>query len=243
MSGREPEERIAVPVLRQRWRDVVFVHWRYPSEVVARLLPDGLKPDEHDGSAWVSLTPFQAEGTTVPPLPPVPGLCSFGEANLRTYVRGPGGLEGLWFLSLEVANLPTAVAGRLAVPYRLADVQLSVDGDVIASTSERRHDPGVGYALRVRRHGPLEDRRPLDDWLTGRWRAWVRRGPVLATVPVQHEPWPLERAELLECEQTLLAAEGLPDPGEPALVHTSPGVHAVLGLPRRRRRRGSPRSA
>jgi uncharacterized protein YqjF (DUF2071 family) len=72
----------------------------------------------------------------------------------------------------------------------------------------------------------------LDHWLTGRWRAWVRRGGVLATVPVQHEPWPLHEAEILEADQTLLSAVPLPAPTAPPLVHASPGVDASLGVPR-----------
>lgn len=230
MSGREPEERVSVPVLHQRWRQVLLLHWSVPVDAVADLLPDGLEPDVHDGSAWVSLTPFRAEGTRLPLAPSVPLWSRFPETNLRTYVRGPGDVDGLWFFTLEVASIPTALGGRLAVPYRRADMTISTEGDTTLYQSRRWSDPSVGHRIRARALDPIRHE-PIDDWLTGRWRAWISRGGRLATVPVRHEPWPLRGAELLECDESLLAAHGLPRPAEAPMVHASPGVDARLGLP------------
>jgi uncharacterized protein YqjF (DUF2071 family) len=131
VSGPVPEEHVRLPVLRQRWRHVLFLHWRYPAEDIALLLPEPLEPDVIDGSAWVSVTPFLVRGATVPPAPVVPRLSTFPETNVRTYVPGPDGVDGLWFLDLEVGNLPTALAGRLAVPYHHADMSVDVDGDIV----------------------------------------------------------------------------------------------------------------
>lgn len=235
MSGREPEESVRLPIVRQSWRHVLFLHWRYPPDVIAALLPNGLEPDLFDGAAWVTATPFQVERATVPPAPPVPGLSSFPETNLRTYVRGPGGRDGLWFFTLEVASLPNVLGGRLAVPYRLAHMDVDASGDTVTYRSERCSDRAVGHRIEARHLGPLTDRTPLDDWLTGRWRAWVRRGPLLATVPVEHEPWSLLQVDLVRCEETLLAAHGLPEPSRAPIVHASPGVDARLGMPTPRR--------
>lgn len=234
MSGRHPEERVRLPVLHQRWRQVLMLHWSYPAEVVAELLPDQLVPDLHDGTAWVSLTPFRAEGTRLPGAPSHPLWSDFPETNLRTYVRGPGDVDGLWFFTLEVGSVPTALAGRLAVPYRRADMSVTTEGPVITCESRRRSDPRIGHRIRARRLEPLGQHGLLDDWLTGRWRAWTRRAGHLATVPVRHQPWPLHAAELLECDESLLAAHGLPPADEAPLVHASPGVDARLGLPRLR---------
>jgi uncharacterized protein YqjF (DUF2071 family) len=50
-------------------------------------------------------------------------------------------------------------------------------------------------------------------------------------VPVQHSPWPLHEATVVELEQSLLEAAGLPEPAEPPRVQYSPGVDDVrLGL-------------
>jgi uncharacterized protein len=152
MSGRRPEEPVRLPVLHQRWREVLLLHWSYPAETVARLLPDRLVPDLCDGRAWVSLTPFRAEATRVPGTPSHSRWSDFPETNLRTYVRGPGGVDGLWFLTLEVGSTPTAVAGRLAVPYRRADMSITTDGPVATYDSRRRSDPAIGRSTSRRAH-------------------------------------------------------------------------------------------
>lgn len=53
-------------------------------------------------------------------------------------------------------------------------------------------------------------------------------------LPNAHPRWPLYRAELLKCEEDLVAAAGLPAPaGEPVSVLYSPGVPAPFGRPAR----------
>ncbi len=70
-------------------------------------------------------------------------------------------------------------------------------------------------------------------WLTSRWRAYTRHLGRLWETPVTHEPWPLRAASVLEVEESLTAAAGLPAPvGEP-LVHYSDGVRDVrIGVSR-----------
>lgn len=74
--------------------------------------------------------------------------------------------------------------------------------------------------------------RDLDVFLLARWRAFTRVFGRIISVPVEHRPWPLRRAELSHLSGDLLGALGLPSPeGEPD-VRLSDGVHARLGLPR-----------
>ena len=40
-------------------------------------------------------------------LPPVPLISNFLDGNVRTYVIGPDGRAGLWFLTLETNSLST----------------------------------------------------------------------------------------------------------------------------------------
>ncbi len=237
MAGRDPEETVPVPVAHQGWRRVAFLHWAYDPDVVRPLIPDELDLDLADGSAWVSLTPFDVVGFRPPGLPALPGLSSFPETNLRTYVRGPDGRDGLWFLSLEVASAPTAAGARLAygVPYELAQMEVEeVDGGAIRYRSARVGAEEVRHDLVIRPLAPLppEERSPLDDWLTGRWRAFGLRAGILLEVPVAHEPWPLARGEVESLEETITSAAGLPPPSGQPLVHTSPGVDVRLGPPR-----------
>lgn len=101
MAGRRPEDEVRRPVSLQGWSSLTFLHWPCPAEVVQGLLPDRVEVDTFDGTAWVSVTPFLMTGFRLGPLPPFGPLSTFPETNVRTYVRGPDGRDGLWFLSLE----------------------------------------------------------------------------------------------------------------------------------------------
>lgn len=77
--------------------------------------------------------------------------------------------------------------------------------------------------------GDLSD---LDHFLSARWALGTTFGRRLMWARVSHPPWPLHAAELLHCEESLVAAAGLGPPrGEPT-VRWSPGVEVRIGLPR-----------
>jgi uncharacterized protein len=107
------------------------------------------------------------------------------------------------------------------MPYHRADMHIGSDGDTVRCRSRRRATPEVTHDIRAREGRPLTHPSDLGHWLTGRWRARVRRGPFLATVPVQHDPWPLHRAEVLDLDESMLSAVRLPEPTTAPLVHAS----------------------
>jgi uncharacterized protein len=232
LSGREPEEEVDQPASRQRWHAMTFLHWRYGVDELRALLPAGLEPDTYDGTAWVSLTPFLMKDFRVGPLPAVPGLSTFPETNVRTYVRGPDGCDGIWFFSLEADSVATVLGASslYGVPYQFADMSVE-EGDVVHYRSRRRDRPSVGHDIRVQPGPPCPAPSELDHWLTGRWRAYSMVAGRLAKVPVQHQPWPLSEATIVELEQSLLPAVGLADPEDDPLVQYSPGVDVRLGVP------------
>lgn len=233
MAGRQSEESVARPVTRHAWCSMTFLHWSFDPERLAPFVPAPFEVDTWDGRAWVSLTAFVMTRFRVGPLPPVPRLSTFPETNLRTYVRGPDGLDGIWFFSLEADILPLVVGASTlyGVPYKWADMEV-VEGETIRYRSRRRFGPPVGHDITVRVGADCEST-PLDDWLTGRWRAYstVRGRPAVA--PVDHPPWPLAEVTVLDLEQSLFAAAGLPAPEEPPRARYSSGVDVRLGLLRR----------
>src|SRR4051812_15226969 len=237
MSGAHPEEDVRVPMLLQRWRDVVFVHWPCDPDRIEGLLPDRLTVDTCDGSAWITLTPFVVGGSRPPVVPPMPGLSTFLECNVRTYVIGPDGRDGLWFFTLETDSLLTTVGARtaLGIPYRWATMERRRSGDQVTYASRRRRSeppPWARTTVETSDDGRVADLR-LAGWLTGRWRAWIAVAQRLLTVPVEHEPWPLSDARLVHHEGTLLTSLGVPPPSGDLVVHSSPGVNARLGWPTR----------
>jgi uncharacterized protein len=236
MAGSEPEEVVRWPMIGQRWCDVSFLHWRYDPGVIQALLPDGLTVDTREGAGWIGLTPLAVEGSRPAMTPAVPGLSSFPETNLRTYVKGPDGRDGLWFFTLEADSLSTvtAASGLLGVPYRWASMAVRRHPDRITYDSRRRNRRNaIGHHIVVRPGDePTADTTGLVAWLTGRWRAWTHVRRRFAAVPAQHEPWPVVDAELLELEENLLADAGLTPPANPPILHFAAGVHVRLGFPR-----------
>lgn len=231
MAGNRPEDSVHRPLARQAWRGMTFLHWRVPVSQVEARLPPGLVPDVVDGSAWVSLTPFRVQRFRFLGCTAVPGLSSFPETNLRTYVRGPDGRDGLWFLSLDVGCALNALGGRLVVPYHWSAMSVEVEEEV-RYRSHRRRSTSVGHDIVVRPGGPLGADAGTAEALAGRWRAYVRTGGRLLVIPVEHEPWLLRQAELVHLEETLFAAAGLAQPTAEPVVHYSDGVDARLGVPR-----------
>ena len=232
MAGAEPEELVRFPIAHQNWRDVTFLHWAFAPASIARLLPEGVEPDLFEGQAWVSLTPFSVRRFRLPLVPPVPGVSDFPETNVRTYVRGPGGVDGLWFLTAEVDSLANLGARPLfGVPYRWAAMEVSA-GDKCTYLSSRRGAPGIGHDIEVVPGSPLPNPDERTAWLTGRWRGISRVAGRPVAVPLQHDPWPLYSATVSSLDETLLESCGLPAPTADPVVHWSPGVDVHFGPPR-----------
>ena len=220
----------------QSWRTQTFLHWGYEPRVIRRLVPDHLELDLFEGRAWVSLTPFLLDRLRPPGLPPLPWLSTTPETNVRTYVRGPDGKPGIWFFSLDIARLPAALFGRgtYFVPYVWAALAIERDGPLVRYTGRRRW-PGSNarYRLVVEPGRVLADGEltPLDHFLTARFTLYSRCGPLAAMAFVEHPRWRLAAARVVELDETLLAAAGLPQPREEPLVHFSSGVDTRIGRP------------
>jgi uncharacterized protein YqjF (DUF2071 family) len=241
------EQDVSAPLLRASWDTMTFVHWRVEPERIQALLPEGLQVDVYDGSAWVGLTPFvmgNMRPLSLPDLPDsrsIPGrkkltgvadVASTPETNLRTYVRGPDGRDGLWFLTIDAGNAALAALIRAAVgaPYHHADMAVTRDGDTVTYTGSRR-SAQEGYRLQVQAGDPITPSE-LDIWVTSRWRAYTYHLGRLLVTPVEHEPWPLREATVGSLDENLTNSVGLHGLGEPELVHYSDGVKKVrLGRP------------
>jgi uncharacterized protein YqjF (DUF2071 family) len=217
------------------WSTMTFLHWPYPPSVVQRLLPRSLEVESVDGQAWVGLLPFRMRGVRIPGLPAVPWLSQFPETNVRTYVRGPDGQSAIWFFSLESARRPAVLAARATywLPYFWADMSVDEDGGRVRYQSRRRWPGPSGATCRavVERGGPfgVDDLGELDQFLTARYVLYTQIARRLAYAHAEHPPWPLTRARVLELEESLVQAAGLPAPQGQPLVHHSAGVPVRIG--------------
>lgn len=229
--------------MRMGWDDLTLLHWRYPADEVQRLIPDRLRVETFDGSAWVGLVPFQMR-VDVPGLPTLPRVLHFPETNVRTYVRDRRGRVGVWFFSLEASSPLAVVTARATyrVPYFRADMSIdrpegpARDGGRRFVYRSRRRWPGPRGASSLvdvvvgEPFGP-DEVGPLDRFLTARWALYGTLGPLTVRARMHHEPWPLHHARVERWDDELVAASGLrPPDGEP-LVHFSPGVSVRCGWP------------
>jgi hypothetical protein len=223
-------------VLRQGWHDLAFLHWAVEPAVVAPAMPPGTVPDTLDGASYVGLIGFRMVRLGLGLGPGIPYLGTFCETNVRLYSVDGDGRRGVVFLSLDAERLLPVLTAQatLRLPYRWSRMRLTRAGDVRRYTSRRRgpRRSAAGSTMAVRIGPPVATPTPLEHFLTARWglhtRAWGRT----LHLPNEHPRWPLHRAELLELDDSLITAAGLPAPvGPPASVLFSPGVQVGFGIP------------
>lgn len=208
----------------QTWLHLLFAHWRVPEEILRPHVPERLELEEHDGSAWVSLTPFAVTGLRLRGVPPLPLLSSFRELNCRTYVRA-GGRPGIWFFSLDASSRAAVAAAQSVyrLPYRHAHIEAGDDWF--------RADTDGGGSFRARYHGvgvpaPAQPG-TLEHFLVERYCLYASEGHV--RTDIHHAPWPLQPAEA-EVEQRGIAPvelEGAP------ICHYARRLDVVIWSPRR----------
>lgn len=125
---------------RQRWSDLLFLHWKVEARAVQATLPPGLFVDIHEGNAYLGMVPFFMERIRPAWLPPLPWISWFLELNVRTYVHDAAGRPGVWFYSLD-CNQPLAVsiARRwFHLPYYHAQMSASDRQGTIHYRCDRR---------------------------------------------------------------------------------------------------------
>ncbi|HEX8890593.1 MAG TPA: DUF2071 domain-containing protein [Pyrinomonadaceae bacterium] len=235
MGKKQPTdlERLAIrerpkgqPIMHQDWGKLLFMHWRMDEKHLRPLIPERLEIDTFDGSAWIAVSPFTMwDIRAFPPyLPPVPGLSSMHELNVRTYVHLDN-VPGVWFFSLDANSHIAVTTARMFfhLPYYTAEMSLEEDEDTINYSSNRTDDDAVDAELDATwRKGemlPFSQPGSLEFFLTERYCLYTTHKEKLYRCRIFHEPWPLQKVELLELDSTMIEAQGLPTPKDDPLLH------------------------
>lgn len=235
-------------VMRQKWRELLFVHWPVGPELIRPLVPAELLLDLFQGTAYLGFVPFTMTGVRPVGMPPVKGLSSFHETNLRTYVRVGDQEPGVWFFSLDAAN---SAAVRLAralfhLPYHRAEMFLEREPAVSDGQSPAivyggvRCWPGplpASYAVRARPTGALKPAQSgtLEHFLVERYVLYTVWQGHLYQGRVRHTPYPLQTAQIFSLDETVSAAAGFPRIDTAPFAHFSPGVDVEVFALRRAR--------
>ena len=224
-------------VMAQGWHNMLFVHWPVPPAALRRLVPAGVVLDTYEGIAWLGVTAFVVANARIRGVPAVPGLSTFAEVNLRTYVTTDD-KPGVLFVSLDAASVAAVLGARawFRLPYFIAAGQMEPREGWLRFTSRRDH-PGAPPARFSARYRASPRRRVpggagLTRWLVERYCLYCAADGALLRAEIHHEPWPIEAAEAVIEDNTLPDAADLRVQDEDALLHFSHGVDAVVWPPR-----------
>ena len=214
-------------VMGQTWDDLLFLHYRVPAEELRPLVPDGLELEEHSGSAWLGVTPFEITGLRARGLLPLPLASSFRELNVRTYVTRDG-KPGIWFFSLDASSRVAVEAARrlYRLEYFAAEMSMRRRGDEILFDCSR--GGGKAFSAAYRPAGPVFHAEPgsLEHFLTERYCLYAEHEGELYRADIHHRPWPLQRAEA-RVDLNTIAPVRLDAAAEP-LEHYSARLDVVI---------------
>jgi uncharacterized protein YqjF (DUF2071 family) len=205
------------PVMYQSWRDLCFLHFSLDPDILRPTVPKELEidtfPDDQGCQrAWVGLVPFWMTDIRLRGLPAVPGVRTFPETNLRTYVHRNGKEPGVWFYSLEAANrLACRTARRLfGLPYHWSSMSVTKPGHLIDYRSVRR-DSDVHCDLQVMIQEDLWDPEPgsLEFFLVERYLLYAKLRGELVTGQVHHKPYGIEAVMVKHLDENLTSANGI----------------------------------
>lgn len=220
------------PTAKQQWRELLFLHWPVDPEVIQAMLPKGLTVDTFEGKAYVGIVPFSMKG--VKPWW-VPRFASFDflETNVRTYVHHKGSDPGVFFFSLDAASWLAVQAARVgwSLPYHSARMSTSIQNGVVNYQAKRDSNQKAFLDVKYRVGERLGASVPgtLEHFLLERYLLYVYRNRALWCGQVHHSPYPAFEATVMDLNEGLLEAAGLPVQSEPPpLVHYSPEVDVEI---------------
>ncbi|WP_102693059.1 YqjF family protein [Rummeliibacillus pycnus] len=193
-------------VMTQEWHDVYFLHWPVSPEEIRQYVPLDLEIDTFEDQAWISMIFFTMKNFRGRLMPPIPGIHTFLELNVRTYVKHKG-KSGVYFFSLDVNHKIVAQLGRFGgfLPFRYANMTSKIDRNVV--TFQNRWE-SMGESLEVFIASvevisePIQ-RTQLDYWLTERHYLWTKVMGKLIRQYNGHSPWILQRVHCTVHENSM----------------------------------------
>jgi uncharacterized protein YqjF (DUF2071 family) len=224
----EPDQQV---VMYQNWHHLLFVHWEIPVTELQALLPPRLTLDTYEGKAYAGLVPFTVTGARPVLMPPLPFISNFHEINVRTYVHLDGQHPGVWFFSLDASSSVAVSAARAL--YKLAYFTSTIQFDAKGETSpfvefnaQRTDERGTTPANAHLRYGPVEgpvfhaEPGTIEHFLIERYILYsVDEQQQLYRARIHHQPYPIQRADVPQLDETLVWAAGVRRPEQPSMRH------------------------
>jgi uncharacterized protein YqjF (DUF2071 family) len=207
--------------MHQSWRELLFLHWDFPPDVIQQTLPRGLTVDTFEDRAWLGIVPFFMRDIRPRWSPCIPGISNFQEVNLRTYVYDEKGTPGVWFFSLDANQRLGVWWGRTlySLPYHAARMRSVCDRSTgrVSFTSQRRGTPASQTCrYDYQPSGAPRSAQPgtLEFFLVERYVLFAGSSQgVNWSVQVAHAPYEISDVDLRHWDEHLIELSGLPLPG------------------------------
>lgn len=229
----EPDQPV---VMHQKWHHLLFLHWEVPAAEIQALLPHGLTVDTFEGKAYVGLVPFTLSGVRPILMPPLPGLSSFHEINVRTYVHRNGRDPGVCFFSLDANSALAVTAARTVYKLAYYDAEIEFDErDGFDFRSRRTDKRGPQPANAHVHYRPIEGPAgpsavgTIEHFLIERYILYSQDDEkTLHRARVHHAPYAVGKVEVPELEETLIWAAGIKRQEQPQYRHYARGVDVKI---------------
>ncbi|WP_230875010.1 YqjF family protein [Lysinibacillus cavernae] len=188
--------------MTQTWQDVLFLHWPVSPQELEKHIPKELKLDLYQSDAWLSAVLFKVNGQRLRLLPPFPGMRSYLQLNVRTYVEY-NGMKGIYFFHLDVTNYPFSKLTAIgSLPYRYSKIVGKQRANHFSYTSYYK---AFDERLRVSYIVGDSTNTNFDQWLVERYHSWAKWKDTLFRIDIHHSPWELHQARVTIPSNTLAA--------------------------------------
>ncbi len=185
-------------IMSQHLQDVLFLHWEVPAHWLMSRLPAELELDLYEGKAWVSVVLLKAVGTHIRDMPVMPGMKTFLQVNVRTYVRY-GNRRGVYFFSMDSNSRVAVQAASFGgfLPYRHSRIKMEKYGERIVFESSKSGKANTSEQIKLvyKPRDPIIESTPLERWLTERYSLWTKPKERLYRLDISHPPWRLQYVE------------------------------------------------
>lgn len=203
------------PIMHQKWRDLIFLHWEWEPQEIQKTLPPGLTVDLFDGKAYIGIVAFFMPQVRLLRFPWI-GFSNLMEINLRTYVYDENGQPGIWFYSLDVNRFLVAYfAERLFhLPYFYARMNSSKRAASEVDFFFSRQPSSIWMEFDYRPQGKIFQAKEdtLDYFLIERYVLFAYDTDHVYSKQVFHQPYPLQEASLIKWNDDLFELNHLKKP-------------------------------
>jgi uncharacterized protein YqjF (DUF2071 family) len=209
----------------QTWNEHAFLHWSFEPSQLRRLLPGSVELETYDGTAWLGVTAFLLTGLRLRGLPPLPGISSFPEVSVRTYVTRDA-KPGLWYFALDAGSTLAVEAAKRVyrLPYSRSQMRYVRDANRVYLESARA---GSAFSAVYSGHGETFTSAPgsLEAFLTERYCIYTEDGGRVYRAEIHHPRWRLQRGSAAVDLNTFTP---MPLPAPPAHVLFAERQDAVV---------------